>query len=261
MALRCAYYIEYLQQGGSLLKEVRRSMEDDLWKTWGEKWALGKKRALANDDGYLWVMGPSIRGGQAMLWHDTRTRIRHINVIPFGEEVFTYDCWIDEEGKQGLTDNDNPYECPLPDDAVNLLKSALPLPRAGSLYGFVKGDKVTTIYMPWRDRHGDDQRLHITYFILQGAKAPGIVDTGLRPAKWWEAVDAGALVLLDEKIKHSREPIEMRRHEGAYQYILVRSEEVWTGVKGSALYVRYDAQPIQIDQALRLHGSDARSVF
>lgn len=234
----------------------------DLYELHQRKWKHGEDRNVIDNYGQLW-MGDTRSSAQVHLWTKTsESNECTFNVILPGQHVWSHCCWVSPDG-QGANDGDGRDRTkPIPDEAVDILAHAEPLPRPDSLYGFTQGGRVVALYHIWDSE--DDFDLHCAPYVLAGATEPALF-TGTGQQRhmdlraWWAAVDAGELKRIEHDIAQSTQPIEMRKKGGTYQYLLVRGHETWTGIDGPALYVYGAAQDITLDQALRLHGTDIRS--
>jgi hypothetical protein len=227
----------------------------NLYELAREKWLLGARRDAIGRDLVLWLCDTQ-SPTQVGMWA--------------GEDgllsVDTPDCfcWIRPTG-QGLIVDGEPTDEPVPNSVAELLSRSLPYPRERSVYGYVRDDRVVALSYVW-ERDGE---LNATLSVLDGEPGPELERSAspdhryLDPVAWWDAVDAGSIITVDQQVGASAEPIEMRRVNGVYSYILVRAErgEPWTGVHGPALYVCASSPPLTLEQALAAEGHDIRGRF
>jgi hypothetical protein len=241
--------------------------QTDLYQVAARQWQAATTRGVVDDD-IAWFQTADNR--QLAIEYDADTDTFHVDPIDFTSRRLGNGCWVDRAGSTGGTVNDpsdDDTAIPDPGELAAVLATTLPMPIAGPLYGFQRRDgQTTTLIHLWQADDGADEMRHAC-FALPGVGKPAQLHTDggdradfLNLAAWWQAVDAGRIACLDEAVAGSAQPVEMRRHQGFYEYVLVRGREAWTGVDGPALYLHDTAGDITAERALRWHGTDIRKM-
>lgn len=214
----------------------------DLMALWNRQWREGERRkAVYRERGEeygrdYWMISPN--GTQVNLWEFLVKRVSVFTIVPLDQQRDSgYRCWVDGRG-QGLLVNGQCTDEPIPDEAIDTLKQALPAPPPLSFWGQRHEGVLVALYQLWEDDSLDLDTLCSGRFVLRDSPRSEMLDTKgyLDLRKWWAAVDRGTLENIGEKVVQASNPVlSVKRGNG-----IVRSVEInepWTGIDGPALYV------------------------
>lgn len=213
-----------------------------LYQLCQQRWTDAERRAVVDRDpdaSSVWLLDVTTA---------TEMEIRdyvddegyYLTVVDIVTETATHLCYCTPT-EQGQVVLEGRPAAPVPDEVIRRVRSARLLPPADVIYGYRRGDRTVALIHTWLHDIAERPALHDAMFVLAGATPPELHTTRhdrtyLDAARWWAAVDRGAIVALDRAIADSRYPVDTYQRQGAYRDICARGTETWTGVEGPALY-------------------------